>query len=165
MDETEQTTLPRTEQLQPQITAVRRAHVPTSELASFLGRAYATVASEITSLGREIVGPPFGRYVPTSDGFDVEAGFPVDRPMTPGHQVEQGQLPGGPAVALLHVGPYDEVGTAYATVRQWMSEHQVEATGDPWECYLDDADVPRPRTVLYFPCAPADLDTASAGSL
>jgi effector-binding domain-containing protein len=36
---------------------------------------------------------------------------------------------------------------------EWLGETGREATGDPWEIYLDDPEVAAPRTVVCFPCA------------
>ena len=154
MDTTEQATTPALVELQPQITAVVRARVPRAGLSAFLGEAYGHLSAEIAQSPSRIVGAPFGKYTPVGDEFDVEAGFPVDAPLPPTPRTATGRLPGGQALTLLHVGAYDHVHTAYATGYEWMLEHHYEADGEPWESYLDEPDVPRPRTLLIMPCSP-----------
>jgi effector-binding domain-containing protein len=99
-------------------------------------------------------GPPFARYAPTADGFDVEAGFPASAPIESSGAVLSSALPGGPAVTAEHRGPYETVGETYDAVADWLTEHGYRPAGPPWESYLDGPDVAEPRTLVSFPCAP-----------
>ena len=61
----------------------------------------------------------------------------------------------GPAVVVVHVGQWHEMGEAYAAAQEWMAEHGVVNAGDPWETYFDGPEAPVHSTVLTFPCREA----------
>jgi effector-binding domain-containing protein len=103
--------------------------------------------------GLSPVGPPFGRFEPTADGsLQVETGFPVALPVERIGRVAPDQLPGGTVARLLYRGRYDGLGEAYVTATEWVEAHGYRVSGPPWECYLDDPDVPEPRTEVFVPC-------------
>jgi effector-binding domain-containing protein len=137
--------------LQPQRVAVVRAHVPRDGVADLLGGAFGEVMQAVAHQGRRVVGMPFGRYRVTPDGFDVEAGFPVDAQVEPEGRVEPGELPGGPVAHVVYQGPYDGVGAAYEAAVGWVVDNGDQVVADPWECYLDEPGVPEPRTEIFVP--------------
>ena len=93
---------------QPQTTAVVRERVPVKDLPQFFGQALHRAMQAAQAQGRHLVGPPFSLYhgMPTN-AVDVEAGFPVDRPISAAHGVTPSELPAGQVVEGMHVGPYD----------------------------------------------------------
>jgi effector-binding domain-containing protein len=137
---------------------VVRAHVGTEEIQPFLAGAFEEVATTTGTQGVRVVGPPFGRWTPRDGGFDVAAGFPVDRPVEARGRVVPEELPGGTVARTLHTGPYDGVGAAYAAVFEWLAGHALEVAGEPWESYLDGPEVARPRTQVCVPCSPRTTD-------
>jgi effector-binding domain-containing protein len=132
--------------------AVVRGHVSPTGIAAFVGEAFGEVATLLEKEHGDVAGPPFARYHRTSDGFDVEAGFPAARGFSPVGRVEQDQLPGGPTATVLYTGPYDGIGPAYGALLQWLAAHGNEPVGDPWESYLDGPEVAEPRTLISVPC-------------
>jgi effector-binding domain-containing protein len=139
-------------ELQEQPTAVVRGLVPVEGIPEFLGGVFGEVLAAIDAQGVRPDGMPFARYVPTAGGFQVEAGFPTSAPVQPAGRVVPSSLPGGPALQVLHQGPYDEVAAAYAAAEAWLGDHGLSATGPPWEAYLDGPEVAEPRTLVTFPC-------------
>lgn len=141
-----------------QATAVVRQRVPLSELPQFFSRAYHEAMTAIQAQGRHPTGPPFGRYhgMPT-DSADVEAGFPVDAPITAADGVVPGSLPAGRVVEATHVGPYDALPQTYGKVMDFMRDQGLTPADDMWEVYLSDPQVePDPatwRTQIYWPVA------------
>ena len=144
-------------------TLVVRGHAAFSDITEFLGRAFAETAAAAAGQGLGLVGPPFGRYRPAEDGWDVEAGFPVAGSPAPAGQVEVGSLPAGAAVKVLHQGPYDDVESTYRALEEWIAGHGFVANGQAWESYLDEPNAPRPRTEIIQPCTPPE-DMSQAGS-
>ena len=63
-------------------------------------------------------------------------------------------MPGGRVATTLHVGDYAGVGSAYDAASQFLTDEGYEVAGAPWECYLDDPEVPEPRTEVFMPCRP-----------
>ncbi|HET7660415.1 MAG TPA: GyrI-like domain-containing protein [Oryzihumus sp.] len=138
--------------------AVVRAHVGHNGIGDFLGQAFGEVMSSVGEQGLHPAGPPFGRYRPTDDGgWDVEAGFPVSAKPTETGRVQPATLPAGSAAHTTHVGDYGDLGAAYQAVADWIVAQGMAASGDPWECYLDEPGVANPRTEVYFPCVPRAL--------
>jgi effector-binding domain-containing protein len=142
------------ERLEVQPAAVVRAHVAFDGIPAFLAGAYAEVLDVVATQVVAVAGPPFARYAMSDRGFDVEAGFPTRSPVAPTGRVEAGELPGGPAIVVLHRGPYDDVAGDYRAGQEWLAANRWTATGTPWEVYLDGPEVAEPRTLVYMPCRP-----------
>jgi effector-binding domain-containing protein len=139
-------------ELSPQPTAVVCGHHPVEGIPEFLGGAFGEVMQVLAAQGRRPAGPPFARYRPTPDGFDIEAGFPADGAVAASGRVTAGALPGGPTASALHRGSYATVAETYTAVQEWLGANGYEASGAPWESYLDEPDVAEPRTLVSFPC-------------
>ncbi len=137
--------------LQRQRTAVIRSHVEVEEIPSFLTDAFGEVLRAMAAQRLSPSGPPFSRYTPTSDGFDVEAGFPSDAEVEAHGRVVSSELPAGPAVSVMHRGDYSAVPAAYMAATRWVDTHGYVPDGQPWESYLDGPDTSEPRTVVYLP--------------
>ena len=119
---------------------------------TFLTAAYSRVPAATAQQGLRLNGPPYARYRLERNGtVDVDAGFPVCGVIAPTVDVAPDTLPGGHVVSTLHVGAYDQLGDAYTALETYLSKNGYEPAGAPWECYLDDPDVPEPRTKVYQP--------------
>ena len=122
-------------------TAVMRATLPVAEIGPWLGSAYGAIAKAVTECGAAIVGLPFARYHRLGEAaaeFDVEAGFPVDRAIDSVGDVTPSVLPAGTVATTIHIGPYEEMAPTYEALYRWVSEHDAEPAGDPWEVYRTD---------------------------
>jgi effector-binding domain-containing protein len=131
-----------------------------SEIGTVLGTAFGEVYGYLGQHGVEPKGPPFVIYhgMPVADDpFDIEICAPVVRrtDAPAGWQVQE--LPAGTFATLLHIGPYDTVGTAYDEMTGWLGAHDIVVTGPPREVYLSEGDTPpeQIRTVIEFPVADA----------
>jgi len=140
-------------EMEPQVATVMRGKVPMDELADFFGRAFGAVMAAVEQSEHSVVGPPFGYYpsVP-GDVVELEAGFPTSGPVD-GDEVNELELPGGPAAVGVHVGSYDSLGTTYAELEQWLEAEGHERREGMWECYLTDpsADPSTWRTQIVWP--------------
>lgn len=141
-------------EMEQQPTAVIRGTMPVEAITGFLGGVFTEVVQTLTAQGLSPAGPPFGCYVMTAGGVDVEAGFPCSDPVAPAGRVVPSTLPGGRTAIVLHRGPYDEVPAAYAAVEAWLAQNSWQATAAPWEAYLDGPEVAQPRTIVHWPCRP-----------
>jgi len=146
------------EQRPEQAAAVVQGVVSHDELSAFLAAAFGEVGVVLAQQGIFPSGPPLARYRLEPGGFDVEAGFPVPRPVMPTGRVQPTTLPGGEVAETVHVGPYEGIAAAYTAVAAWLETDGRHPTGAPWELYLDDPDVAEPRTVVCFPCSAASAD-------
>ncbi len=136
-------------------TAVVCGQVPQGEVGAFIGQAFGEVLAVI---GGEtgVSGPPFCRIDMAGEQFALEVGFPVPTEITESGRVVNSSLPGGQAATTTNVGPYESVAPAYFAIEQWLAEHGYVGTGAPWETYLDGPEVAQPRTIVTWPCHPAD---------
>ncbi len=103
-----------------QSAAAIRAEVPMAELRSVFDRAFGAVMAAVGKQGVSITGPPFGFYprMPT-ETVEVVVGFPVSGPVTPDGEVVPFELPGGPAISGVHVGPYERLEQCYSDLEAW----------------------------------------------
>jgi DNA-binding transcriptional MerR regulator/effector-binding domain-containing protein len=102
---------------------------------SACGRGFSQIAR---SFGRHLCGPAFLLHYDSEyreDDANYEACFPIRQPKQVGG-VEVRELAGGPCVALLHKGPYDELGRSYAKVFDYLKERGLEEELPTREVYL-----------------------------
>jgi effector-binding domain-containing protein len=119
-----------------QPTAVVRATLRHGELGDWFGPAFDEVAHYLHRHGVASCGFPFARHHLRGDGtFEVEAGLPVPDPIDGDARVRPSCLPGGHVVAVWHIGPYGQAGTAYQALNDWLTAEHGVRTGDPWEVY------------------------------
>jgi effector-binding domain-containing protein len=118
--------------------AIRRT-LPMADLAGFFGKAFAELGAYVGTVGGQIAGPPLARYHSVdAEGVDVEAVFPLAAPVAGRGDIQAIELPAGPAVQVLHTGPYDEVGPVYDAIEAWLAEHGRERAGPSCEVYLNE---------------------------
>ncbi len=123
----------------PQPTLTVRTRTSVQQLPQQLGRGFGAVARYLGEQGEQPAGPPFAAYHNMDmANLDVEIGFPVSRPFPGRGEVQPGEIPGGLLATCLHVGPYSEIGRAYAALTQFVREGGYEATGVAYEWYLND---------------------------
>ncbi len=140
--------------------AVVRGVARSEELTAFLGAAFSEVLAVLEHQEAPPAGPPFARFVAHPTGaFDVVAGFPCLGVINPSGRVQPDELPGGSIARTLHRGGYAGVGEAYDALDTWIERHGYVATGPAWESYLDEPDVPEPRTLVQLPCRVAEPST------
>lgn len=125
--------------LQPQAGLGVRETVPEGLLPDFFGRAFAELGAFIGEHGAGFAGPPFARYFGVNPAaVDVEAVFPLVEPLEGEGDMHPVDLPGGPAVQALHVGPYDQMTPVYQAIEAWMSERGKRPADAPREVYLTE---------------------------
>lgn len=143
-------------ELEPQPAIAVRGEVAIADMPRFFEQAFHAAWNAAESAGVEIVGPPFG-YYPEMPGETVviEAGFPVSKPMEAVDDVHPLELPGGRAVHVVHVGPFETMEQTYAELDVWMKDQDLHPATGMWESYLSDpATEPDPakwRTRIIWP--------------
>jgi len=61
----------------------------------------------------------------------------------------------GSIASILYRGDYAGIGEVYEAPRAWIEQHGHVPAGPARESYLNQPDVPEPRTVVQRPCRPA----------
>ncbi len=103
------------------------------------------------------VGPPFAvSSAPDDEGsLVIEAGWPVPAGTTPQPPIEVRRLPPTRAIVHRHVGPYEELGSAfYAELFSQAHDEGFTPVAGPRERYLSDpAARGEPVTEIVWPIA------------
>jgi effector-binding domain-containing protein len=141
-------TQPRLETVEAQPTIAVRHVIPMAELdlGRVYGRAFPLLFGTLGERGLQPAGPPFGRYHEWGERVDVEIGVPLSEPVAdlpasaPDGELFASELPGGPVATLTHVGPYDGLPAANATLARWLDEQGLERASGLWESYRGDPD-------------------------
>lgn len=121
----------------PQPVVYRQATTPLAELGAELGRIVQLVHAEVRGLGAAS-GAPFVRYQEMGDPATIEVGIPVVEPLAVTEPTVNGELPGGRHAVCAHVGSYDRLAEAWATLAEWLAKTGERPAGPAWESYLTD---------------------------
>jgi effector-binding domain-containing protein len=131
-----------------------RFRSPVQDLPVHLGRIYGSIMHYLETLGEEDTGAAFAAYYNMDmQDLDVEAGFPVARPLPGKGDIQAAEIPGGMFAICHYTGPYDQVGPAYEQLMRFVRERGYTAGGVAYEWYFDGPDVPPQdtRTDIVFP--------------
>ena len=155
--------------LAPQPVLLVRRRVKRSEIAATIGASLPHIFLYAQKHGIALAGHPFTRYVDVGAGLiTMEPGMRVATPAQAPVAVEESwtaasgdgevivcTLPGGPAAATMHTGPYDTLTDAYGALEAWIEAQGLVKGGAPWEDYITDpGEVPDPkdwRTEVTWP--------------
>jgi effector-binding domain-containing protein len=69
--------------------------------------------------------------------IDAEVCVPVDALVAGTDVLMSRVLPAATVVRTLHVGPYEQLGTAYEALTDWIATHWTDASGPVRERYLN----------------------------
>lgn len=129
-----------TGEVQPQATAATiRVTTAPDEVGRVMGEVLPEVWGYLEERGIHPAGPPFARYHACRESeVDLEAGFPVARPVDGEGRVSAGELPGGEVAATWHAGHYDTLPAAYRAPEAWMEGQGRKPAAAPWEVYWTD---------------------------
>ena len=137
-----------------------------SDLPKVVPAAIAELNNVIAAQGQSPQGPLFMHHVAMpADAFDVEIGFPVEKPVAPIGRVRPGKLPAAKVARTIYQGPYEGLYGAWdAFGRRLESDGLLERSRlkraeTLWESYLvgpgTTSDSSRWRTELNLPLRPA----------
>ncbi len=131
-----------------------RFRSPVQDLGVHFGRIYGGIMQYLAILGEQPTGAPFAAYYNMDmQDLDIEAGFPVARPLPGKGDIQATEIPGGMVAVCHYTGPYDQVGPAYEQLSQFIRERGYAAAGAAYEWYFDGPEVPPQdtRTDIVFP--------------
>jgi effector-binding domain-containing protein len=138
------------------LVVAKRLPVTVPTIGGVISGSFGEVYGHLGSVGGAPLGPPFIIYhgTPASgDSFDIEICAPVARAIEPPPGWALRELPAGLFATLLHVGPYDTIGSSYAELLAWPGEHGYAMAGPPREVYLSEPETPpeQIRTIVELP--------------
>jgi effector-binding domain-containing protein len=131
-----------------------RFRSPVQELTQHFARIYTAIVEHIEEQGGEHAGPAFAIYYNMDmQDLDVEAGFPVSKPLPAKGEIQAGEIPGGTFAICHYTGPYAGVGPAYEALAEFAQGKGYAPAGPAYEWYFDGPDVPEQdlRTDVAFP--------------
>lgn len=141
---------------QSQPVASVRVKCKPADIGATLATVYPEIGAHLNAIGSRMTGLPFSRYHAfTADEVDVEAGFPVAKPIAEKGRIKNGELPAGKVVQAWHVGPYEKLSDAHEALRAHLAKKGLKARGGLWEVYWTDPgmvpDSAKWRTQLFAP--------------
>lgn len=151
--------------LPSQWAAVVRFRTAIDQLPRGFFQRYATLAAHLVRSGLRPYGSPFAIFGQSDDNaVDVEAGLLVEQTAGLVDGVELKPVPEGLVAALMHTGPYEQIGASYFELLGWMDNRSLMRDGPFMEIYLDGATTAESRpmcTRIVVPvCARARLSNA-----
>jgi uncharacterized protein (TIGR02284 family) len=145
----------RTIEMPEQTIVTMRTHTTLADLPRAMHEALETIARSVSELGVPLAiyhNRPF-----RPDDIDVEIGASVlpDAVVVTTEGISRRQLPKGTIAYTLHVGSYENIGTAYEALYAWLRQNGRSLVGPPREVYLvGPGDVSRTedyRTEIQIP--------------
>ena len=126
----------------PEVTVLAiRARVDEAGFPGYLGAAFPELFTHTGSHGIVVTGHPFVIYHAFGpEAIDAEVCVPVVGPAPEAGRISARTLPAETVVRTLHVGPYDELGRAYAALEAWVADHGYASAGPHRERYLNGPD-------------------------
>jgi effector-binding domain-containing protein len=135
----------------------RHRVVSMSELGSVIPSTFGELYACVEKAGANPGGPPFVIYhnMPQAGGhWEIDICAPVSGPMVAPPCFEYIEMPSCIVASMLHVGPYDTLGGAYAQIEAFITgNHRLDKAGPPREFYFSEPDVPpsEVRTLIEWP--------------
>jgi effector-binding domain-containing protein len=142
------------------LASVRGTH-PVAELPKVMGREFGRIMDALTAEGVQPSGGALAIYHGwTEDTVDVEIAFTIRGvffPQKPRSDVKPSRVPGGKVVFTTHVGPYDQIESAYRAIQSYATANRLKLANMMWERYLTDPaaepDLSRHVTEVFWPVA------------
>ncbi len=136
-----------------QKTASIRTRTSVSNLPETIRQAYQSIGILMSENGVECVGAPFAIYYNMDiQDLDVELGFPVSSRISEKGRIKNSFIPQGKVISFTHVGPYNELESAYNEAFEWIKQNNVETNGVVCELYHNDPAVLPPAELITEIC-------------
>jgi AraC family transcriptional regulator len=147
-------------ELPSQLTLQISKQVTFETIPAAMGEAFGAIMAQAEAGGATYAGPPFVIY---PGGFEGDFPMVLHMPVAPGAAapdpasgVELGEVAGGTAACVMHMGPYERLGEAYEAAQTWLQQNGKTPSGPPREIYLNDPGSVGPDellTEIAFPIA------------
>lgn len=126
-----------------------------ADIPQAIGQSIFTVMQYAKELGVRPSGAPFAAYHGMAGQYmEMEIGWPFTQSLPGNARIQSGEIPAGRAATCIHIGPYEQLGSARAALNQWVLENGCAATGVAYEFYLHDPRTTPPeklKTKIVFP--------------
>ncbi|MFJ8916419.1 GyrI-like domain-containing protein [Amycolatopsis sp. NPDC102389] len=115
----------------------------TAGLGECVGAGFEALYAFVSEAGAAPNGPPQAAYpsdFQPGEELDLDLYLPVPGSPRSRGDIDVVALPGGPAALTSHHGPYEEIGSAYEAVYEWVRLNGRQPAGAPRELYLSGPD-------------------------
>lgn len=130
-------------ELATQHTVAVRFRTGVQDLPAAYGKAFEAIMAYLSEVGEEGGDFAYGKYFNMDmENLDVEAGFPVSKPLPGREKVQPSMIPGGTYAICHYTGPYDGTEAAYEELTRFVNENGYNQWGGFYEWYLNGPDVP-----------------------
>jgi effector-binding domain-containing protein len=134
----------------------RHRSVAHSDLGQTISGTFGELYACVEASGANPGGPPFVVYQSGSQPgvlWEIDICAPVAAPLVAPVCADYMEMPACDVASLLHVGPYDTLGEAYAQVEAFIAEHGLQQAGPPREFYYSEPEAPpaETRTLIEWP--------------
>jgi len=123
-----------------------RHHVVTeADLAQTFGSTFSDLYERVAQAGLVSAGPPFVIYHDDSEPgvrWNMDVCAPVSSAASPTFDIDYMVLPATHVVSLLHIGPYETLGSAYSRIASFIAERGLTISGPAREFYLSPPETP-----------------------
>lgn len=142
--------------VEPMLVASRRLIIPTNDqVPELLGAAFNEVGRYLHHHKGEINGPTLALWHSTPDDLtneDVEALFPIAKPIPESDQIKVYDLPGEQEVAaVVHQGDFEEFTEGHAALKHWLEANGFRLNGAYREIYHDLKDRSQATVEVQLP--------------
>jgi effector-binding domain-containing protein len=126
---------------------------PHEQIGETIKRSFGALYGRIAEAGVVPAGAPFIIYKSPQPPWEMEVCAPVATEVTPTPDILYREMPASRVVALMRVGPYEQLGEAYDEVQAYIREHNLVIAGPPREFYLSPPETPAERiqTLVEWP--------------
>lgn len=132
-----------------------RFRAPVQDLPTHFGRIYGSIMQYMGTLGGQDTGAAFAVYYNMDmQDMDVEAGFPVTKPLPGKGDIQAREIPAGTVAICHYTGPYENMRPAYDQLTQFAQNEGYTIGGPIYEFYLNGPDEVPPeelKTDIVFP--------------
>ena len=111
------------------------------DISAILAEAYTTITDYIQQHDIQFAGMPLAITRNwTADSWVFDAAIPVDVSTIEGEtgDIKLGQTYAGKVVKYVQVGPYEQAELSYPLIEAYLTEHELQKNGNPWEVYAND---------------------------
>jgi effector-binding domain-containing protein len=130
--------------VQPTVSIRRTAKAV--EMRNVIGEAFTQVDAHLRAIGVDESDRSHGFSAyhdldlrePDMENLKAEVGFLVSRPADGSGEIQPHEIPAGRYARIEHLGPLNEIGSAYTTLIDWLTKNGYRTRGTVFEIYLHD---------------------------
>ena len=110
--------------------------MPAAQIREVMGPGISEVLAAVAAQGLPATGAWFTHHFHRpAETFDFEVGVPVAGKIAPVGRVRPGRLPAARVARTVHVGGYEELGSAWGDFEAWIAANGHQPAVEMWEHY------------------------------